>query len=44
MLDIGGYLTSGEFLSQLAFLISNVLSALFDGFLASLFGVSSVLG
>jgi len=38
MLDIGGFLTSDGFLSQLALLISKVLSALFDGFLASLFG------
>ena len=39
MLDIGGFLTSTEFLSQLAALISKVLSAFFDGFLATLFGV-----
>ena len=42
MLDIGGYFTSVEFLSQLADLISKILSALFGGFLTNLFGGSSV--
>ena len=41
MLDIGGYLTSMEFLSQLAALISTILSTFFGGFLANLFGGSS---
>lgn len=41
MLDIGGYLASVEFLSQLAALISTILSAFFGGFLKSLFGGSS---
>lgn len=34
MIDIGGYLTSQEFLSQLAGLLSAILSALFSMFLA----------
>jgi len=41
MLDIGGYLTSTEFLVQLAALISTILSTLFSGFLTGLFGGSS---
>jgi len=38
MLDIGGYLTSVQFLTQFAALISTILSAFFGGFLTSLFG------
>ncbi len=41
MLDIGGYLASVEFLSQLAALISTILSTLFGGFLSNLFGRSA---
>jgi len=37
MLDIGGFLTSTEFLAQLAGLIASVLAALVDGVMASLF-------
>ncbi len=38
MLDIGGFLTSMEFLGQLAALIASVLAVFVDGFIASLFG------
>jgi len=41
MLDIDGYLTSTEFLTQLAFLISTILSTFFGGFITNLFGGSS---
>lgn len=37
MFDLGGFLTSREFLSQLAALISTILSAVFGGFLTNLF-------
>ena len=37
MLDIGGFLTSTEFLSQLALIITAVLSAIFDGLISGLF-------
>ncbi len=38
MLDIGGYLTSIEFLAQLAAIVTAVLSALVGEFIALLFG------
>ena len=41
MLDIGGYLTSVEFLAQLAAVISAVLSSFFGEFLTTLFGGTS---
>jgi hypothetical protein len=41
MLDIGGYLTSVEFLSQFAAMISTILSAFFGEFLTILFGGTS---
>jgi len=41
MLDIDGYLTSPEFLAQIAAVISAVLSALFSGFIESLFSGGS---
>jgi len=41
MEDIGGYLTSTEFLAQLAAVISTILSAFFGEFLAMLFGGTS---
>lgn len=36
--DVGGYLTSREFVTQLAFLISTLFSTLFGTFLSGLFG------
>ncbi len=41
MIDLGSYLTSVEFLTQLAAVISTVLSALFSQFLGGLFGGGS---
>jgi len=38
MLDIDGFLTSTQFLSQLAAIITTVLSAIFGGLIAGLFG------
>ena len=38
MLDIGGFLTSTEFLAQLAALVASVLAVFVDGLLGSLFG------
>jgi hypothetical protein len=38
MLNIDGYLTSTEFLLQLATFISGILSAILGGWIASLFG------
>lgn len=38
MLDINGFLSSTEFLVQIASIITAVLSALFGGFISSLFG------
>ena len=40
MLDIDGFLTSPEFLVRLAVLISTVLSAIFGGFINSIFRVA----
>jgi hypothetical protein len=39
MLDIGGYLTSREFLTQFAAFVSAVLSALFGILIGDFFGV-----
>ena len=39
MLDIGGFLTSTEFLVRLAALISAVFSAIIGGIINSVFGV-----
>ena len=39
-LDIGGYLTSAEFLSAIAAFIAQLFTALFGGIIASLFGVA----
>ena len=41
MFDLGSYLTSTEFLAQIAAMISTVLSAFFGGFLTNLFGGTS---
>lgn len=37
-MDIGGFLTSTEFLSQIASFLSLILTGIVDLFLASLFG------
>lgn len=41
MFDLGSYLTSTEFLAQIAALISTLLSSFFGGFLTNLFGGTS---
>jgi hypothetical protein len=41
MLDIGGFLTSTEFLGQIASLIAAVLTAIVSNFIAGLFGTSA---
>ena len=41
MLDIAGFLTSTEFLSQLALLITTLVSTLLGGIISALFGVSA---
>lgn len=38
MLDIGGFLTSAEFLTQLATLLATVFSALFGTLVTQIFG------
>ena len=38
-LDIGGFLTSSEFLTQIAALISELFSALFGTLISGLFGL-----
>lgn len=38
MLDIDGFLTSTEFLTQLAAFLSAIITTLFGGFLGNLFG------
>ncbi len=40
MLDIGGFLTSTDFLTQIAALISALLSTIFSGVIASFFGAA----
>ena len=37
-LDIGGFLTSTEFLAQIALIITAVLSAIVEGILGNFFG------
>jgi len=38
-LDIGGFLTSSEFLTQIAAIISELLSAIFGTLISGLFGI-----
>jgi hypothetical protein len=40
MLDIGGFLTSTDFLTQIATLIAALLSTLFSEVIAGLFGAA----
>jgi hypothetical protein len=40
VLDIGGYLTSREFVSGLAVFIATLFSAIFQGIIAELFGAT----